>query len=97
MLLRVVVRSSCRAGSEAPGGRLSGVLDMVADAPGLETDTKLIWRVRRGDRSGESRAACLLERRLYGGSRLALLLSPEEEPGASAVGGKFPGIKYPLQ
>jgi hypothetical protein len=90
MLWRVAVRSSCRAGSIAPGGRLSGVLDMVADAPGLESDTKLMWRGRRGVCRGESRSACLLERMLYGGSELALLMSPVEELDARATEGSSP-------
>jgi hypothetical protein len=60
MLLRVLVRSSCQAGSVASGGLLSGV-DMVADAPGLEADTKMLRRGRRGVRNDESSAACLLE------------------------------------
>jgi hypothetical protein len=62
MLLRVVARSSCRAGSVALSGRLSKV-DMVTDAPGLEADTKLIRRGRRGVRNGESSATCELDRR----------------------------------
>jgi hypothetical protein len=37
--------------------------NMDADAPVLESDTKLIWRWRRGVRSGESNAAWVLERR----------------------------------
>jgi hypothetical protein len=47
---------------------------MVADVSGLESDTKLIRRGRRGECRGESRAACLFDRRLYGGSELTLLL-----------------------
>jgi hypothetical protein len=62
MLLRVVARSSCRAGSVASSGRLSKV-DMVTDAPGLEADTKLIRRGRQGVRNGESSAACELDRK----------------------------------
>jgi hypothetical protein len=41
MMLRVSTRSSGQAGSVASDGRLSGV-DLVADAPGLEADTKLL-------------------------------------------------------
>jgi hypothetical protein len=88
MLLRVAVRSSCRAGSVAPGGRLSRVLDMVADASGLESDTKLIRRGRRGECRGESRVAFLLDRMLYGGSEPTLLLmSPADERDARATEG----------
>jgi hypothetical protein len=39
---------------------------------------------------GESRAACLLERKLYGGSELALLMSPVGELGARATEGSSP-------
>jgi hypothetical protein len=64
---------------------------MVADAPGLESDTKLMRRGWRGVCRGESRAACLLDRRVYGGSELALLLmSPAEELGARATEGSSP-------
>jgi hypothetical protein len=44
----------------------------------------------RGVCRGESRAACLLERRVYGGSELALLMSPVGELGARATEGSSP-------
>jgi hypothetical protein len=47
---------------------------MVIDAPGLESDTMLIWRGQHGECRGESRVACLLDRMLYGGLELTLLL-----------------------
>jgi hypothetical protein len=41
IMLRVSAWSAWRLGSEAPGGRLSGV-DMVIGASVLEADTKLL-------------------------------------------------------
>jgi hypothetical protein len=49
-----------------------------------------MWRERHGVCRGESRAAYLLERRLYGGTELALLMSPVEELGARATEGSSP-------
>jgi hypothetical protein len=48
---------------------------------------KLMWREWRGVCRGESRAACLLERKLYGGSELALLMSPVEAAPGRPPGG----------
>jgi hypothetical protein len=46
----------------------------------------MIRRGRRGECRGESRATCLFDRRLYGGSELALLLmSPADELDARAT------------
>jgi hypothetical protein len=35
--------------------------DMVADAPGLEYDTKLIWRGQHGVRNGKNSTSCELD------------------------------------
>jgi hypothetical protein len=68
---------------------------MVADVPGLESDTKLIRRGRRGECRGESREACLFDHRLYGGSELALLLmSPADELDARATEGSSAWVAF---
>jgi hypothetical protein len=68
---------------------------MVADVSGLESDTKLIRRGRRGECRGESRAACLFDRRLYGGSELTLLLmSPADKLDARETEGSSPWVTF---
>jgi hypothetical protein len=51
---------------------------------------RMMWQGRRGVCRGESRVACLLECRLYGGSELALLMSSVEELGTRATEGSSP-------